>query len=161
MVRVKPDLFLTVPNALESASLSRADLITPPCYVVSAPPPLVTPALSRSSSVSTAASQSDSDCELDDDEDEVSLRIDAVPWTQDQDHALLSVIPLNRPILIKDIFSAFGWHGPPAGVIRGLETTTKHCIPNLQDSNSEQWMAGTSVHRIHSAATSQAREGKV
>jgi hypothetical protein len=137
MVRVKPDLFLTVPNALESASLSRADLITPPCYIISAPPPLVTPALSRSSSVSTAASQSDSDCELDDDEDEVSLRIDAAPWTQDQDHALLSVSPLNGPLLITDIFSAFGWHGPSACCIRGLETTTKHCISNLQDSNSE------------------------
>ena len=94
MVRVKPDLFLTVPNALESASLSRANLITPPYYIVSAPPPLVTPALSRSSSVSTAASQSDSDCELDEDEDEVSLKIDAAPWTQDQDQALLSVSPI-------------------------------------------------------------------
>ena len=91
MVRAKPSLYLTVPNALESETVSRADLITPPCYVVSAPPPLVTPALSRSSSLSTNTSQSESDFELDDDEEEVSIRNDAAPWTIDQDQALLNV----------------------------------------------------------------------
>ena len=68
--------------------------MTPPCDVVSALPPVVTPALSRSSSLSTNASQSESDWELDD-EDEVLLRSDAVPWTQDQDQALLSVSQLR------------------------------------------------------------------
>lgn len=91
MVRAKPDLYLTVPNALESETVSRADLITPPCYIVSAPPPLDTPALSRSSSLSTNTSLSESDCELDDEEEEVSIRNDAAPWTIDQDEALLNV----------------------------------------------------------------------
>ena len=92
MVRAKPELFLTVPNALDSEIYSRADLITPPCYIVSVPPPMVTPALSRSSSLSTNTSLSESDCELEDEEDEMSLRSDALPWTIDQDEALLSVL---------------------------------------------------------------------
>jgi hypothetical protein len=95
MVRAKPDLFLTVPNAFDSETYSRADLITPPCYIVSAPPPLVTPALSRSSSLSNS-SQSDSDCEFED-EEEVPLRSDAAPWTEDQDEALLNVNSPSRP----------------------------------------------------------------
>lgn len=92
MVRAKPELFLNVPNALDSESYSRADLITPPCYIASAPPPMVTPALSRSSSLSTNKSLSESDCEIDDEEDEISLQSDALPWTTDQDEALLSVL---------------------------------------------------------------------
>lgn len=94
MVRAKPSLFLTVPNPLDAHTYSRADLITPPCYIVSAPPPMLTSALSRSSSVSTNSSQSESDCEFDEDDDEVSLKTDAAPWTSDQDEALLSV-PLS------------------------------------------------------------------
>jgi len=95
MVRAKPSLFLTVPNALDAATLSPADLITPPCYIVSHPPPLAAPALSRSSSVSTSTSHSESDCELEDDEDEVSIGTDAAPWTPDQDEALLNVLSLR------------------------------------------------------------------
>ena len=91
MVRAKPELFLTVPNALDLEMYSRADLITPPCYIVSAPPPFLTPALSRSSSLSTNISQSESDCELEDEEEDVCLRSDPIPWTIDQDDALLSV----------------------------------------------------------------------
>lgn len=91
MVREKPDLFLTVPNAFDLAAYSHTDLITPPYYIVSTPPPLVTPALSRSSSVSTNASQSESDYEFEDDEEEVSPRRNSAPWTIDQDEALLSV----------------------------------------------------------------------
>jgi len=93
MVRAKPSLFLTVPNALDAHSYSRADLITPPCYIVSAPPPVITPALSRSSSLSTNSSPSESDCEFEGDDEEISLRTDAAPWTIDQDEALLSVPP--------------------------------------------------------------------
>ena len=91
MVRTKPDLFLTVPKGLDSETYPHADMITPPCYIVSAPPPL-TPALSRSSSLSANTSQSESDCELEDEEDEVSLRSDVAPWTIDQDEALLNVL---------------------------------------------------------------------
>jgi hypothetical protein len=91
MVRAKPDLFLTVPNTLDAETYTRSDLITPPCYIVTAPPPLLTPALSRSSSLSTSTSHSESDFEDDDEDMEVSLRIDAAPWTEDQDAALLNV----------------------------------------------------------------------
>ena len=99
MVRAKPSLFLTVPNALDADTYSRADLITPPCYIVSAPPPMLTPALSRSSSLSTNSSQSESDCEFeDDDEEEISLKTDAALWTVDQDEALLNV-PLSLFVL--------------------------------------------------------------
>jgi hypothetical protein len=91
MPRAKPSLFLTVPNAFDAQTYSRADLITPPCYIVSCPPPLATPAI-RSSSLSPNTSQSESDCELEDDEAEVSLKTDAAPWTVDQDEALLSVL---------------------------------------------------------------------
>ena len=96
MVRAKRELFLTVPKALDSETYLCADLITPPSYIVSAPPPLVTPSLSRSSSLSTNTSQSESDCELEDEEDEVFLRSDAVPWTIDQDEALLNVLLFSR-----------------------------------------------------------------
>jgi hypothetical protein len=93
MVRAKPDLFLTVPDTLDADTFTRSDLITPPCYIVTAPPPLLTPALSRSSSLSTNTSQSESDFEDEEDEVDVSLGIDAAPWTEDQDAALLNVRP--------------------------------------------------------------------
>lgn len=90
MVRAKPELVLTVPNALEARMCSRADLVTPPCYVVSSPPPLVAPAPWRSSSLSKVTSQLDSDCELED-EDEVYLNNDSTQWPTDQDKLHLSV----------------------------------------------------------------------
>ena len=91
MVRAKPDLYLTVSNALDSETLTRADLITAPCYIVSTPPPLVTPTLSRSSSLSTNTSHSESDFEWDDDNEEVTTLSDGAPWTIAQDEALLNV----------------------------------------------------------------------
>jgi len=94
MVRAKPSLFLTVPTTLNEETLTRSDLITPPCYVVSAPPPLVTPVRSRSSSLSARSSQSESDGELEEDED-VEIRSDSSPWTRDQDEALLTVHMLS------------------------------------------------------------------
>ena len=90
MVRAKPELYLTLSNTVDADTSPLSELITPECYIVSAPPPLVTPALSRSSSLSTNRSQSDSDSELDDDDD-VALGNDAAIWTPDQDEALLSV----------------------------------------------------------------------
>jgi hypothetical protein len=90
MVRSKPELVLAVPNALDAEMCTRADLVTPPCYIVSVPPPLVTPAHSRSSSLSKVTSQSESDCELGD-EDEGSLKSNVASWTRDQDELHLSV----------------------------------------------------------------------
>ena len=92
MVRVKPDLFLTVPNAIEGKRYSRADtLITPPCYVVSAPPPAVTPMIPRSNSCGTDASPSTLDSDIDDEEEEEEMLEKESPWTADQDELLLSV----------------------------------------------------------------------
>ena len=116
MVRTKPSLFLTVPNALDAHTYSRADLITPPCHIVSAPPPMLTPALSRSSSISMNSSRSESDCEIfDEDDEEISLKTDAAPWTIDQDQALLSV-PLSVFSLIINRHIPHIWtdhHCPP------------------------------------------------
>jgi hypothetical protein len=108
MPRAKPSLFLTVPNAFDAHTYSRADLITPPCYIVSCPPPLATPAI-RSSTLSPNTSQSESDCELEDDEAEISLKADAAPWTIDQDEALLSVHLQLYNVLITDILCTSRW----------------------------------------------------
>jgi hypothetical protein len=101
MVRTKPDLFLTVPNTLDANNYTRSDLITPPCYIVTAPPPLLTPALSRSSSLSTNTTQSESDFEYDEDEVEVPLGTDAAPWTPDQDEALLNVRRQSKNVNVR------------------------------------------------------------
>ena len=88
MPRSKPDLFLTVPTAIDPQTYTRSDLITPPCYVVSAPPPLVTPRplLSRQSSSSTATSgSSTSEGDFDFDSEDSPLRIDTSPWAANQE----------------------------------------------------------------------------
>src|SRR5438045_1651833 len=109
MVRAKPGLSLTVPNAVDSVVYSHASLITPRSYLVSGSLPLLTPFSSRSS---TNTMQSESHCELDrdEDDDEVFLGEDTAAWTPDQDEALLRVMfRFCESLTRSGLFYAFGW----------------------------------------------------
>jgi hypothetical protein len=160
MVRTKPDLFLTVPNALDADNYTRSDLITPPCYIVTAPPPILTPSLSRSSSLSTNTTQSDSDCEYEDDEVEVSLRNDAAPWTPDQDEALLNV-SLYVKTLILDIFRTFGWTGNSIRTFRSIATAADNRIENLPQRHPQSRLARSALSSFHTTTSHETCSGKV
>jgi hypothetical protein len=86
MVRIKPDLFLNVPKMMDEDMSLPCDLITTPSYPTSALPTMATTTRSRSSSPGTVDFDSDSEFE----DNDISLQ-DKVPWTEDQDIALLYV----------------------------------------------------------------------
>ena len=151
MVRTKPDLFLMVPNSFDANCFSREDLITPPCYIVTSPPPLLTPTLSRSSSLSTNTSQSESDLEFDDDV-EVPLRTDAAPWTQDQDEALLSVHLFARKAN-SDLLVTFGWTSSAISAVRSITTATKFRRKNFPHCNSRPWLARVSIGSLDASTS--------
>ena len=95
MVRSKPELFLTVPSAVDPQTYTSSDLITPPYHVVSAPPPLATPrplpSRQSSSSTSTSRSSASESSDFDFDSNDSPLRLDTSPWTMDSDAVMTHI----------------------------------------------------------------------
>jgi len=145
-------LFLTVPTSIEPQTFTRSDLITPPCYVVSAPPPLVTPRPipprdSPSSSKTTRSTSSECDFDLGDSEDS-PLWKDRSSWDVDQESSMLPVqldensmqlIPFEFTKLSFSLTNKFS-QSAPQNSHRGHRSVaaTRRCLLRLARENSKE-----------------------